>query len=253
MGAPLPQTIDGVLARLNGLLDDAIRDGRRIGYFVALYERVTSNVRHALLAGNVFDDNPRMERLDVVFANRFIDAWEQHVSGGSPTESWGVAFELLENPGPLVIQHLMLGMNAHINLDLGVAAATVAPTPVQLEALHADFNRINDVLARLVRIVEDQLCTICPPLQRLADRITVEDHVFDFGMNAARDVAWKLAQDLVAAPRDSWPAIIANRDALSAIAARALYPLHGLAAATALVVHGHENKDIRWNIQVVSS
>jgi len=77
--------------------------------------------------------------------------------------------------------------------------------------------------------------------------------VFDFGMNAARDVAWKLAQDLVAAPRDSWPAIIANRDALSAIAARALYPLHGMAAATALVVHGHENKDIRWNIQVVSS
>jgi len=75
MGTPLPETIDGVLARLNTLLDDAIRDGRRIGYFVGLYERVTSNVRHALIAGNVFDDNPRMERLDVVFANRFIEAW----------------------------------------------------------------------------------------------------------------------------------------------------------------------------------
>ena len=87
MGAPLPETIDGVLARLNGLLDDAIRDGRRIGYFVALYERVTSNVRHALIAGTVFDDNPRMERLDVVFANRFIEAWEQHLAGGSPTAS----------------------------------------------------------------------------------------------------------------------------------------------------------------------
>jgi hypothetical protein len=103
-----------------------------------------------------------------------------------------------------------------------------------------------------VRIVEDQLCTICPPLQRLADRITVEDHVFDFGLNAARDVAWKLAQDLVAAPRDAWPSIIARRDALSAVAARALYPLHGLAAATALAVHAHESKDIRWNIQVVA-
>jgi len=252
MGAPLPETIDGVLARLNGLLDDAIRDGRRIGYFVALYERVTSNVRHALIAGTVFDDNPRMERLDVVFANRFIEAWEQHLAGGSPTESWGVAFKLLEDSGPLVIQHLMLGMNAHINLDLGIAAATVAPSPAQLEALHADFNRINDVLARLVRIVEDQLCTICPPLQRLADRITVEDHVFDFGLNAARDVAWKLAQDLVAAPREAWPAIIARRDALSAVAARAMYPLHGLAAATALAAHAHESKNIRWNIQVVA-
>ena len=76
--------------------------------------------------------------------------------------------------------------------------------------------------------------------------------MFDFGLNAARDVAWKLAQELAAAPRDAWPAIIARRDALSAIAARALYPLRGLAAATALAVHAHECKDIRWNIQVVA-
>jgi hypothetical protein len=252
MGAPLPETIDEVLVRLNRLLDDAIRDGRRIGYFVGLYERVTSNVRHALIAGTVFDDGPRMERLDVVFANRFIEAWEQHAAGQRPTDSWAAAFDRLEDPGPLVIQHLMIGMNAHINLDLGIAAATVAPTPAELEVLHADFNRINDVLARLVRIVEDQLCTICPPLQRLADRITVEDHVFDFGLNAARDVAWALAQELAAAPREAWPSIIARRDALSAVAARAMYPLHGLAAATALAVHAHESKDIRWNIQVVA-
>src|SRR5688572_33106451 len=127
MSTALPDTIDGVLGRLNGLLDEAIRHGRRIGYFVALYERVTSNVRHALIAGNVFDDGPRMERLDVVFANRFIQAWEQHVAGQKPTDSWAVAFQRLEDPGQLVIQHMLHGMNAHINLDLGIAAATVAP------------------------------------------------------------------------------------------------------------------------------
>lgn len=249
----LPTTIDDVLARLNQLLDESIRDGRRIGYFVALYERVTSNVRHALIAGNVFDDGPRMAKLDVVFANRFIEAWEQHAAGKKPTESWAVAFDRLEDPGPLVVQHLMLGMNAHINLDLGIAAATVAPTPAQLEALHADFNRINDVLARLVKMVEVQLTTICPPLSRLADLVTVEERIFDFGMATSRDVAWKLAKDLVAAPRDAWPGIIARRDALSALAARALYPLDGLARVTALAVHAHECRDVRFNIQVVSS
>jgi hypothetical protein len=253
MPAPLPETIDGVLARLNALLDQAIRDGRRIGYFVALYERVTSNVRHALIAGNVFDDGPRMEKLDVVFANRFIEAWEQHEAGQKPTASWGAAFGWLDDPGPLVVQHLMLGMNAHINLDLGIAAATVAPTPAQLDALHADFNRINDVLARLVKMVEVQLTTICPPLSRLADLVTVEERIFDFGMAASRDIAWKLAQDLVAAPRDAWPGIIARRDALSALAARALYPLDGLAKVTALAVHAHECRDVRFNIQVVGS
>jgi hypothetical protein len=249
----LPTTIDEVLVRLNGLLDDAIRDGQRIGYFVALYERVTSNVRHALIAGNVFDDGPRMAKLDVVFANRFIEAWEAHVAGRKPTESWAVAFQHLNDPGPLVVQHLMLGMNAHINLDLGISAATVAPTRPQLEALHADFNRINDVLARLVKMVEVQLTTICPPLSRLADLVTVEERIFDFGMAASRDIAWKLAQDLVAAPRDAWPGIIARRDAISAAAARALYPLTGLARVTALGIHAHECRDIRFNIQVVAS
>jgi hypothetical protein len=194
-----------------------------------------------------------MERLDVVFANRFIEAWERHAAGPRPTESWAAAFALLEDPGPLVIQHLMLGMNAHINLDLGIAAATVAPTAEQLDALHADFNRINDVLARLVKIVEVQLCTICPPLSRLADLVTVEERVFDFGMNASRDIAWKLAQELVAAPRAAWPDVIARRDAISAAAARALYPLVGLARVTALGIHAHECRDIRFNIQVVAS
>jgi hypothetical protein len=253
MGTVLPDTIDGVLGRLNGLLDDSIRHGRRIGYFVGLYERVTANVRHALIAGNVFDDGPRMERLDVVFANRFLEAWDRHAAGLKPTDSWAVAFERLDDPGPLVVQHLMLGMNAHINLDLGIAAATVAPTRPQLEALHADFNRINDVLSRLVKMVEVQLTTICPPLSRLADLVTVEERIFDFGMTASRDVAWKLAQDLVAAPRDAWPGIIARRDALSAMAARALYPLDGVARVTALAVHAHECRDIRLNIQIVGS
>ena len=92
MATTPPTTIDEVLIRLNTLLDDAVRDATRIGYFVALYERVTSNVRRALVAGNVFDDGARMERLDVVFANRFLEAWDQHVRGETPSKSWAVAF-----------------------------------------------------------------------------------------------------------------------------------------------------------------
>src|SRR5690606_25957110 len=126
-------------------------------YFAALYERVTTNVRRALVAGDVFEDNPRMERLDVVFANRFLTAWDRHRRGEAPTQSWQVAFAVLDDPQPLVVQHLLLSMNAHINIDLGVAAATIAPTPAALEALWPDFKRINDVLARLVIVVEDEL------------------------------------------------------------------------------------------------
>ena len=249
----LPATIDQVIARLNGILDDALRQGARIGYFAALYERVTTNVRRALVAGNVFQDNPRMERLDVTFANRFLAAWDAHASGGTPTQSWQVAFGLLDDPGPLVVQHLLVGMNAHINLDLGIAAATIAPTQAELESLWPDFKTINAVLARLVKVVEDELGQISPRLQRIEDIAPgLEDRLFDFGIDVARDFAWALAKELAGTPLDAWGPVIAARDAEVAALGRALYPLHGIPGHVQKWIHGAESTDIRYNIQVVA-
>lgn len=251
--APLPTTIDQLLVRLNAILDDALRTGTRIGYFVALYERVTTNVRRAIVAGDVFQDNARLERLDVIFANRFLAAWDAHVAGGTPTQSWQVAFAQLANPEPLVIQHLLLGMNAHINLDLGIAAATLTQTPEALQALWPDFKMINDVLSRLVIVVEDELGQVAPRLKHIEDFApALEDRLFDFGIDAARDLAWSLAQQLVAAPAAGWDAIIAARDAEVAQVGRALFPLHGLPGDVSRWIHATESTDERYNIQIVA-
>lgn len=251
--AALPRTIDEVLARLNAILDDALRTGTRIGYFVALYERVTTNVRRAIVAGNVFQDNPRIERLDVIFADRFLAAWDARTGGGTPTQSWQVAFAQLANPEPLVIQHLLLGMNAHINLDLGIAAATLSQTPEALQALWPDFKTINDVLSRLVIVVEDELGQVAPRLKRIEDFApSLEDRLFDFGIDAARDLAWDLAKQLVATPAEGWEAVIAARDADVAQAGRDLFPLHGLPGEVERWIHATENTDVRYNIQIVA-
>jgi hypothetical protein len=248
-----PQTIDQVIERLNGILDDALRQGARIGYFAALYERVTTNVRRALVAGNVFQDNARMERLDVAFADRFLYAWDMHSAGGRPSRSWQAAFAVLDDANPLAVQHLLLGMNAHINLDLGVAAAMVAPTPAELQALWPDFKTINQVLSRLVKVVEDELGQISPRLQRIEDFAPgLEDRIFDFGIDVARDFAWELAKELTETPPSGWDAVIAERDALVAEMAAKLYPLHGLPGEVQRWIHGAESSDVRFNIQVIA-
>lgn len=251
-----PETIDEVIARLNVIIDDALRGSQRIGYFTALYERVTSNVRHALVAGDVFQDNPRMERLDVVFADRFIHAWDEFSAGREPSASWRVAFSLLEDPGPLVVQHLILGMNAHINLDLGVAAAEIAPTPEELASLKPDFMKINEILGRLFAVVELELRQICPRFNR-AQRLTffapnLQERLFGFGLGAARDLAWLLAKQIVAAGEAGRESVIARRDAETAIVGRTLYPLYGFAARVAAWIHASECRDVRMNIQIIS-
>ena len=194
-GGALPTSIDEVIARLSGIVDDAAQRGSRFGYFAALYNRVTMAVRDGIRAGR-FDDNARMERLDVLFANRYIEAYDTWRSGHAPSASWQTAFVATQRPDLSVLQHLLLGMNAHINLDLGIAAATVAPG-ASIHDLHADFNRINEVLASLLPVVEAQLGEISPVLDvavRVGDRLdNLDDRVSNFSMEQARDGAWRFA------------------------------------------------------------
>jgi hypothetical protein len=194
-----------------------------------------------------------MERLVVAFADRYLDAVRRFRAGERPSRCWAFAFETAARWRPLVLQHLILGINAHINLDLGIAAATVAPTPDELESLWPDFKTINEVLSRLVQVVEDELGEISPRLKRIEDIAPgLEDRIFDFGIDAARDFAWALAKELADTPPAGRDAVIAARDGVVAAVAGALYPLHGIPGHVQSWIHGAESVDVRYNIQVVA-
>src|SRR3954471_6376528 len=167
----LPGTIDEVVVALDAIVADAIATQSRLGYFAALYNRVTRAVRDGIRAGS-FDDAARMERLDVAFANRYIGAYERFRRGAAAPSSWRVAFDGGTRLDLSVMQHLLLGINAHINLDLGVACAEIAPGAA-IDGLENDFNRINDLLASLLPEVELQLISISHLLGLTVD---ISDH-----------------------------------------------------------------------------
>ena len=70
------------------------------------------------IAARFFDDGERMERLNVAFAARCLSALGACRHGAPPTRSWALAFEAGEALRPVVLQHLLVGINAHMNLDL---------------------------------------------------------------------------------------------------------------------------------------
>src|SRR6185503_8364838 len=160
--------IDEVVAERDRIIAAALVERSRFGFFAALYRQVTLRVRQGIADG-VFDDGRRMDRLDTVFANRYLDALAAWQTGRRPSKCWRVAFEATRRADLLILQHLLLGINAHINLDLGVAAAQVAPGAA-LPGLRADFDRINQILAVLtdeVKLVLEQFS----PLLHLVDGI----------------------------------------------------------------------------------
>src|SRR5258708_19731590 len=143
-----------------------------------------------------------MERLDIVFASRYLDALAQFQAGRQPTRSWAVALEATSDPFPLILQQLLAGMNAHINLDLGIATAQVAPGD-QRPGIQADFDQINGVLAGLVGTVEQEIGEVSPAIHLLEElSLRTETSIINFDMEKARDLAWDTAQKLAVTPAD---------------------------------------------------
>lgn len=93
-------------------------------------------------------------------------------------------------------------MTAHINLDLGIAAARTCPGE-ELPALKRDFDEINNILSELVDEMQDRIGTVSPWLGFL-DRVggRTDETIVDFSMGKARDAAWRFAERLAPLARE---------------------------------------------------
>lgn len=185
-------TIDEVIRQLEIIVQDASSSGDPLGIFAVVYLGVTRDVKSGIQEGK-FEDGARMERLDVVFANRYLEALSQYKNSEPCTHSWKIAFEAAQNQDFMILQHLLLGMNAHINLDLGIAAAECVDARRILE-LERDFMSINSVLAAKIDAVQDRLSAVSPLLFLLDWAGQRKDERFaEFSLAQARKQAWHTA------------------------------------------------------------
>ncbi len=188
-------TIDEVIAQLESIVEDTRRSNDPLGIFAIVYLAVTRSVKEGVLDGS-FQDGPGMERLDVVFANRYLDAYAAFRQGQPCTQSWQSTFDIAKSFDLLVLQHLLMGMNAHINLDLGIATAAAVHAN-QLPQTEADFNKINQLLAAKIDAVQDKLSRVSPLLFLLDWFGKRRDERFaEFSLATTRGIAWKAANRL---------------------------------------------------------
>ena len=100
-------TIDEVISALQIIIAESEKNSDTMGYFAALYKKVTIKVKEGIASG-YFDDGSRMEQLDVVFAKRHLEAYFTFQNGEPVTLSWQKAFELSARYRPIVLQHLLI-------------------------------------------------------------------------------------------------------------------------------------------------
>ena len=185
----------------------------RAGYFAALYWRTTKAVQARAEAG-LFADAERMEHFAATFAARYLAAYRAWKSDRPVTASWNLAFDMASKRRPIVLQHLVLGMSAHINLDLGIVVAGMArDAPGGLASLRSDFDLINDVLSE--QVDASQACVDrVSPFMRIADGLGLrsDEALCGFALRIARQGAWSSAEQLSKCAVDELDSAIARRD-----------------------------------------
>jgi len=237
-------TVDEVLQELTGIIEESQRTGDRVGYFAALYYKVTAKVKEGITRGE-FADGARMEKLDVLFANRYLAALRAWKAGSEPTAAWKMAFETSRRGSVLVLQQLLLGISAHINLDLGIAASeTMAGQP--LDAIESDFDNINTIIGSLTYQVINEIDHISPLISLIGMHSGhTESALVQFSVGNARDGAWCFAEDLHKKTGDAYSAFITARDSDIAKLAGTITRLRGTLRFTVWLIHLFEWKDAR--------
>jgi hypothetical protein len=108
-----------------------------------MYAHVTAAMHERVVSGD-FDDPMRTAAFTQSFADLYLTAAEDRVDAA---RCWRASWDVGGDQRLLIAQHLLLGINAHVNYDLPQAVVATADEIGDLAPLRSDFDAVNDVLA----------------------------------------------------------------------------------------------------------
>lgn len=237
------KTIDEVLDQLDEIIDQTIEQNSYLCAFAYVYRRTTFEVKKAI-EGDRFENVERMEKMDVIFANLYIKAFRDYQDSKEISSSWKYAFEA-KNDHIALIQHILLGMNAHINLDLSVAAATVS-SGSEIIKLKNDFMVVNQILADLTNTIQKGLGK-ASFMMKLLDifGFRSDEKIINFSIKKARDFAWINALELALLEKEDQTArVLAIDKSVVEISKLVRHPPGKFLAALMKLISIFESKDV---------
>jgi hypothetical protein len=158
-------TIDDLLARMRDDLAELEKAGDARRFFHATYLRTTQAVADEIRRGG-FTDPAWLERWDLAFAELYVDALEADQRGEPIAGPWRAAFDAArDQPGLPPLQHVLFGLNAHINYDLPQALiAVISPADFDDHAVlagrEADHVHVDQVLQQRVDAEDAELAAV---------------------------------------------------------------------------------------------
>ena len=164
-------------------IDAALDPADGVRAFNHMYLTVTLLVRDRIGAG-FFADPAAVNELDVTFANLYLAAVDADAAGQRVHRAWRPLFARRADHRVEAIQFAIAGMNAHINNDLPLAVVATCErlgSAPDRGSFHADYLKVNDLLAAVEREIRESFLDVPLP---------VLDLVGTWSIERARDAAW---------------------------------------------------------------
>jgi hypothetical protein len=218
-----PQTISDVLDRLQ-TIDRLCVNEDGLKWFNGVYISVTQAVENRVTSGG-FADPRWLAQLDIQFAGLYFSAVRSALMGASCPGCWAAMFAGRENVRIARIQFALAGMNAHINRDLCLAIeATCKVTgtlPQHGTAQYNDFTSLNPTLDELIDRARESL-NFRLPGDALPAVSHLDDLIASWDLGAAREKAWKNAENLWNLPPSLAAGLLDAVDGLTSVISKAL-------------------------------
>ncbi len=186
-----PQSIHEVIALMNHI-DRTLPDSDGLKWFNKLYNMVTQAVAHEVDAGR-FANGANVAKLDVLFAQRYFNAFVINANGGNSARCWRPLLQNRQRLGVSRLQFALAGMNAHINHDLALAVVDTCRqeniAPERGTPFADDFLLVNKILEETEHVSTPMLLTgLLGRLERSMGK--VDNALAMWSVKHARDSAW---------------------------------------------------------------
>jgi hypothetical protein len=193
--------------RMDTLIDEWQRQADRRADFLRCYRLMTGNVLLAI-DQDEFHDGPWVRQLLDHFAHYYFAALTDYEGDRPETPAvWVAAHRAAVLPETLILQNLLLGINAHINYDLVLTLYDVlspeweALSPTVRRQRYEDHRRVNAVIGRTVDVVQDDVVEPKEPLLDIVDKLLgpVDEWTASLIIRQWREEVWRHAEQMLAA------------------------------------------------------
>jgi hypothetical protein len=195
--------VDAVIREMERRFDPLATACDHDAIFSLTYLRTTEEYRRTIEDPTFFEDTNFVNHEDAVFARYYVEAYDNWDAGrrDAVPRAWAIAFRAADERAVSAAGNIALGINAHVQRDLPFVLAAIGLVKPDGSSRKPDHDRVNEFLNRIADELYPEIARRFDPTVDDGELPGTADNFAEFQIIPTwREIAWRNAERLVAAP-----------------------------------------------------